>query len=264
MKLAPAAVLLAALSAPQLVAAADVPANSTTKAVLPISQTNLGAEWKSTSITFEKPGDIDWYKMSVVQNHSYVVSNGNGNDDYADMKVVDRNKRTLTKPMFCTGRACTIDFVASYTGTVYLVAGDKYDGGYQGADTQYNTYFFRATDDCAATLVTTCRGTINQPRHGYWDWSSDHDFYRFDLLKARTYVISLSNNNCGTSLRIIDRNGKVVVRPTYAFDNLDAPRQQSYYFIAGYTGPYFVDFSPTSDNAYGCNGDYSFTVEKRF
>ena len=210
MKLLIAAAVLAI--APQLATAADVPANSSTKAVMPISQTNLGAEQKSIGITFEKTGDVDWYKMNVVQNHSYVIHNGNRNDDFAAMKVVDRSSRTLSKPIDCPGRTCSIDFLAPYTGVVYLVAGDKYSGGYQGANAQYNTYYFSATDDCAATLVTTCKSTINQPRHGYWDWYRDHDLYRVDLLKSRTYNVSLSNNNCGTSLRIIDRYGKVVAR----------------------------------------------------
>ena len=242
-----------------MAAAADVPGNASTTAVLNVDN-------GVTLVTLDGTDDVDWLRFPIVKGQGYSISNGNGNDDsIAGLKVVDRNGRTIVVPEGCTDNYCQVHFTSPVTTTAYLVVSGS--GTNQGDQAQFNTFTFHAVTDCADSLVTLCRGSTDRERHGYFSYAGDHDFYRVGLLKGRTYGLTLRAKSCGGGIgvRVVGSNGRVLLRPVYKEDG-GSPTETvlTTRFTAGYTGPFFVDFIQVSDAVGACQGDFYYRIKKLF
>ena len=247
--------------------AADLPANTSTKAVLTVKSTAPNADHRFTEGRYETATDADWYRLKVTKGLSYglVASGGSDVGNGTALTLYDARGKKVAFDSAAKNEV-TLGFKTASTTTM-LMGVQKRIGS-----TPANKYYaLRAKADCGADLATTCQLPEDTYHHGFFDIEGDHDFYKVQFLQGRTYHLYAYANttNCEIDLRVVGRGGRVLLRPSSISPGYDGDGAQTDYdvdFAAPYTGTYFVDVISLGDvdKADTCVDDYYHGGYKRF
>ena len=248
--------------------AADVPASTATKAILPVRSTAPNADHRYTEGVYETPTDADWYQLKVTKGQSYglVASGGSDDGNGTVLSLFDNRGKRVGLADNSSKNEVTLGFKAAATATMFVGVQKR------AGSTRSNKYYaVRATSDCGADLTTTCQLPEDTYHHGFFDFEGDHDFYKVQFLQGRTYDLwaSVESNSCEIDLRVVGRDGRVLLRPNSINPGYNSEGPQTYYdvnFAAPYTGTYYVDVLSVGDvnQADTCLNDYHHGWSKQF
>jgi serralysin len=225
--------------------AADIPGNARTKAVI----TPGPARFEGV---LEKRGDSDWYRITLKAGRNYAF-------EVHSWGCTRMNLRNTA------GKVLRSD-----------VGWDDEDGGFEFRSATTKTYFVEYVDANKAPCIDpvvggypteysgnvaidvrgdpTTQTTIapGQEVESLLNWYSDRDYFRATLEAGKGYVVSVSSDNGGARLFVVDRRGNVVAgeasdpEETLSFK---VPKTGTYYVVVlgdGYSygqWPYTVSLS---------------------
>lgn len=221
----------AGMVAAQVAAAADVPGDKSTRAILQLSPT-------FASYPFDAAGDKDWYRVNLTKGQDYHIG---FSSYYTDGKVTLRDSagKALAAEFygryFNVSNATGISFRAGYTGLHYVAIADV---GEEPEEITYPAaYRFLVTKDCADDFITRCQLPQGKATPGVLTTGNDQDFFYAELQGNRTYVATMSWKAAGPYLDAYVRhptNIALQVEKTYN-DNSTVLT-----FKTGSAGRYFV------------------------
>ncbi len=255
------------------------------------------------------PGDVDWYKFEAVAGRTYVIELFNVSSSLGLEDGYNCGRRgwglwtAISNPNLVEiGKQCYNNaggtfqskqsFIAGESGTYYIKVApheDSVSGSYSlhvlpkydepGA--MWDETTFEPNNASAnAYLITpgyehALTSVIEQHNPIYHTEEADHDWYRFDAVEGRTYVVELFNvssslgledgyYNCGESGRGL---WLLIQNPSYEkvakqCQNTSGNNVQiSTIFTAGSSGPYYIMVMPHDDSV---SGSYSIRVLPKY
>ncbi len=112
-------------------------------------------------------------------------------------------------------------------------------------------------DDAVEAAITI--PTDGSPGSRLFDIADDEDWFRFDALAGKKYVIQTSNLATGvdTIIQLYDLNSVDLLASNDNYGNTPASRLD---WIAPLDGTYFVRVTRASGSAYSCSASYQFSV----
>jgi hypothetical protein len=230
---------LLAATAPSA-AAADVPADASTRAVARIG-INL------TPGTWERSGDRDWFRVRLVRGRAYVIRTdllGRTPDPPWRQETVlrDARGRALARVASSTTDALEfpiIAFVAPATGTYFVDA-----GGTAAAPTRSGLgYGVLVSPDCAASARTACVILPGREPPRHIQTVNDVDWLRASLGAGRSYTIELAGGQTTFALALVDARGRRVATGespgpgSAVIRNFVPPASGDYYAVVTATEP---------------------------
>ena len=250
------------------------------------------------SAAINTPGDVDWYKFQATAGRTYVMELfnvasslgawgyecGGYYGDGVGIRVYDQAGNLVVSSCDAYGAGNVhnyLSFTAGVTGVYYILvqpnsktaAGayslrvlPKYDepgaswdpATHEPNNSIWNAYAIGLGRENALTSI------IEQRDPTYITYTVDHDWYRFNAVAGRTYVVELFNvasslgawgYECdgyygdGVGIRVYDQAGNLVVSSCDA--NTSSYIHNSLSFVAGLNGVYYILVQPNSKTAYG-------------
>ena len=260
------------------------------------------------SAAINTPGDVDWYKFQATAGRTYVVELfnvasslgawgyecGGYYGDGVGIRVYDQAGNLVVSSCDAYGAGNVhnyLSFTAGVTGVYYILvqpnsktaAGayslrvlPKYDepgaswdpATHEPNNSIWNAYAIGLGRENALT------STIEQRDPTYSTYTVDRDWYRFNAVAGRTYVVELFNvasslgawgYECGgyygdgVGIRVYDQAGNLVVSSCDAYGAGNVHNYLS--FTAGVTGVYYILVQPNSKTAAGA---YSLRVLPKY
>lgn len=211
----------------------DVPSNSSSVAAIDVNGTAIGATWNA-------PGDIDWFRVSLTQGQSYsfvLTNNSPQFDQLFTFNVVNDTGGVLARGGL-TGTGGAVTFTAAATGTFFISTSSSFSGTYSIGATSY-------TDDFADNVSTTGRLTVGGSVGGQTEVDGESDWFAVDLVANRTYLL-------GGSANALFNAAGVSLANSFGFGDLTyTPATSGTYYVsagAGLVGTYTASITQISDD----------------
>ena len=171
--------------------ATDIPGNASTRATLTVEVAN----YAFTIGEFERPGDRDWYRVSLSKGkHYFVAVNGNSSTCAVGGFVRNAAGKVLksgTSDLFIDEG---FEFLAPYTGTFFVEYRPLPLTCFSDFGAHFN-HFVRVSADCAGSPETSCLHAVGQARKSMLAGALDRDFFKVVLSKAKTYTLKAVPTN---------------------------------------------------------------------
>lgn len=245
---ASASTLAAVLAlAPAAAIAADVPGNSSTKAVLPATNAEQTGNWHVIY-------DADWYRVQLKRGDdvgAYLDETGDAGS--FTVRVRDAQGRILRSGEGTFERSAGFEFHVPKTGTYFFEARlTSYDdlppSPYRG------DYVYAIGSDCRQTIATKCVLDLGKTQQRRIAFDGDVDYYKVNLTAGRSYTVSAVDLLPGIvdfKLDVLDSKGGLV----QAGDPSHTPLIK---FKAASSSTYFIKVYSDIPEDYG---DYQITIK---
>lgn len=234
-------------------AAADIPGNTSTRAVLPIPTAVLDGFW-------EREGDDDWYRVDLRKGQAYAFVLYDFS--YRDLTLRDPSGKAVKKGIGNQDVGTGLEYVAPSTGTYYLAARG---GPFEAPEDK--SYALRSEVDCAGDARTRCALVLGQVQRQEILFDYDVDWLRVTLRKGRVYDFEAGDrrahgNNMGLELAVLDAQGATLAATPPAIDSGD-PARRIEGFKAPATGTYYVRLRNADAGERGGVRSYSVLAKAR-
>ena len=222
---------------------ADLPGNTSTTTKLPFGVRGIRGVWE-----FDR--DQDWYRVQLQAGKSYSFLSINNLDEFsstnfARLRLHDSSGKILAQD---TGVLATaVYYTAQRSGTHYvdtwLVEGPRpLPAGYR----------LFGSPDCRGDYLTTCRLALGKEVTASLMGANEADWWSVELRAGRAYTVTLEAPSLiELSVRVINRNGKVIAEQREDFDvtlkNVVVQR----------TGRFFIEIQSTNQDSLDQGGLYT-------
>lgn len=181
-------------------AAADIPGNASTKAVLPVRTA-------STNGLFETNGDVDWYRVRLTKGQDYAVRFSAVGEQFASLTLRDPNRKAVGTVPSDIDTDGGLEYRAKVTGTYFVDVRRGVDPNFQPGD----GYAVAVAPDCRDAASTTCTLRPGKPQRRVTLYLKDWDRFALNLVAGRKYALTVTKEN-GDVIRaqLLDAKGKVL------------------------------------------------------
>ena len=248
----------------------DYPATTATTGVVAVDGSVRGE--------IEKPGDRDWFAVTLEAGKTYQIDLKGSR--YVDFDLRDISDGTLRDPYLHgiydsdgdllahtgnddggTGRDSLVTFTAPESDTYYIAARGGFSGEHHIGT--YTLLVTDVTDDFAVTTATTGAVEVDGSATGVIDKPGDRDWFAVALEADKTYLIDLKGTETGDGtlddpylLGIRDENGDLI--DGTANDNGGEGNNARVTLTATESGTYYFDASGAGNST----GTYTLAVEE--
>jgi hypothetical protein len=216
-------------------AAADIPGNSRTEAVV----TPGPAQFEGV---LERRGDSDWYRVTLKagRNYGFQVYSGG----CTRMSLRDTAGKVLRSDLGWDDKRGGFEFRSATTKTYFLEYRDAnfspcidpVEGGYPTG------YSGNVEAEVRGDITTRATIAVGQTLRSRLNWYFDQDYFRATLDAGKRYTVTV--NGAITAVRVADPSGNIVADPPVGFT---VPKRGTYYVVVIGTGydalPYAVSLS---------------------
>ena len=219
---------------------------------------------QEVSGTFEGPGDVDAYKLTLVKGVTYSIKHASVDTSSSypmSLTVTDSAGQAVSSSY---GSGAT--FTAASSGEYYLLASG---GNYSGGTSRYTLSADTPADDYGANTTSAGVLRVGSSTKGQLEVSGDKDWYAVTLSANQVYWLTAkpdtatpggSYSSSQAQLQLFDSTGKLLASESGA--SSDAVLQYvptksgTYYFEVGINGNYGVTGSYLAKAAVGLRDDY--------
>src|SRR4051812_30516951 len=197
-----AAAVAAILLVGRAAMADDIPGDSSTKAVLQV--TNVG-----TAGVLDTPTDSDWYRVQLTKSQDFAVRFTIGHGA-ASLSLYSVKRKPLRTTWTSDESDGGFEVRAPYTGTYFVEVKVKEDVP------PGTLYQVAVVHDCKNGLDTRCTLVPGKTFHVGSAWYNDVDLYAARLDRSKQYTFAGTPTGpdpeiCAVYMDLLDRTGKTII-----------------------------------------------------